>query len=377
MKKIIYKYFFSEFIRYFAISLFTLTIIIWTIQSVNFLDLITEDGHALSIYFLYSFLTISKALTKLFPFCFLIAIVFTIIKFEKDNELIALWTSGINKITIVNLIFFISLLIMFIQLVLTNLLNPTMLNYSRSVLKNSELQFVSSLLKVRQFNDTVENLTIFVEKKNDNGIYENIFIRDEGKILTDISSESSTIYAKSGYLGKNEKNLILSNGFIQKLDSGRKINVIKFDKTVLNFSGIATKSISEPKIQETSSLEIIRCIQAQYMYVSQENCARYRNNYTDTKIEINKRIGMPIFIPLISLVCSFLLASRKNRKNLNYLHKHLFFFISVVILLTAEIAVRYSGVSWNYTLLYYMIPLIFIPLFYLALIKTFKYENLS
>ena len=74
MKKIIYKYFFSEFIRYFAISLFTLTIIIWTIQSVNFLDLITEDGHALSIYFLYSFLTISKALTKLFPFCFLIAI---------------------------------------------------------------------------------------------------------------------------------------------------------------------------------------------------------------------------------------------------------------------------------------------------------------
>ena len=53
MKKIIYKYFFSEFIRYFAISLFTLTIIIWTIQSVNFLDLITEDGHGLYLFTFY------------------------------------------------------------------------------------------------------------------------------------------------------------------------------------------------------------------------------------------------------------------------------------------------------------------------------------
>ena len=36
---------------------------------------------------------------------------------------------------------------------------------SRSLLKNSQLQFCSSLLKEKQFNDTVEGLTIFVDKK--------------------------------------------------------------------------------------------------------------------------------------------------------------------------------------------------------------------
>ena len=55
--------------------------------------------------FFYSFLTLSKVLTKLIPFCFLLAIVLTILKLEKDNELIVLWTSGLNKIHIVNLIF--------------------------------------------------------------------------------------------------------------------------------------------------------------------------------------------------------------------------------------------------------------------------------
>ena len=65
MKNRIYKYFFHEFIRYFTVVLFALTAIIWTIQAVNFLDLVTDDGHAFKIYFLYSLLTLPKILTKL------------------------------------------------------------------------------------------------------------------------------------------------------------------------------------------------------------------------------------------------------------------------------------------------------------------------
>ena len=104
MKNTIYKYFFHEFLRYFSITIFALSLIVWTVQSVNFLDLVTEDGHAFKTYFAYSILTLSKILTKLIPFSFLVATIMTILKFEKDNELIIFWTSGLNKIYIVNLI---------------------------------------------------------------------------------------------------------------------------------------------------------------------------------------------------------------------------------------------------------------------------------
>ena len=127
MKKTIYKYIFNEFVRYFAVTLFALAAIVWAVQAVNFLDLVTEDGHAFSVYFLYSLLTLSKLLTKLIPFSFMIATVLTILKLEKDNELIALWTSGLNKIFVVNHLIRISLLIMFLQLILTMALNPKML----------------------------------------------------------------------------------------------------------------------------------------------------------------------------------------------------------------------------------------------------------
>ena len=380
MKIRIYKYIFHEFIRNFIVVLFAFAAVIWTIQAVNFLDLVTDDGHAFRIYLLYSFLTISKVLTKLIPFTFLIASIVTILKLEKDNELIILWTSGLSKIRIVNLVFLISILMMFVQLLMATIINPKTLNVSRSILKNSELQFVPSLLRVKQFNDTLKGLTVFVESKKADGTYKNIFIKDEGKILTQISGGSSTIFAKSGYATKDGKNLILFDGNIQKLEADGKVSIINFEKTTINLTGLSTKTTAEPKIQETPSTRIILCMQEKYTYV--KNCVHTKNieyqkqHLRQNKIEFNRRFGMPFFIPLVALISCFLLLSRTEKKISGY-YKYIFFFIGFVILVSAEIAVRYSGNSLNRAALYYLIPLGLIPLVYLFLIRTFKYENLN
>tara|TARA_B100000029_G_scaffold220736_1_gene218421 strand:- start:3070 stop:3987 length:918 start_codon:yes stop_codon:yes gene_type:complete len=305
-----------------------------------------------------------------------VAAILTILKMEKDNELILLWTSGLNKMHIVNLIFRISLLIMLLQHLMASIINPETLNVSRNLLKNSELQFVPSLLKEKKFNDTVDGLTVFVDKKNKNGIYENIFIRDEGRILTKISDVSATIFAKTGYVTKDEKSLVLTNGNIQKLERGKEVNVIKFEKTVINLSGLSTKTISEPKIQETSTLEIIKCMQNKNKHL--HNCSRHEKNLRDTKAEINRRFGMPIFIPLIALISCFVLRSARSRESKFSNYYHFFIgFIGFSLLIASEISVRYSGVSWNHTAFYYLIPFILIPMVYLFLIRTFKYENLG
>mgnify|MGYP006095365011 CR=1 FL=1 len=379
MKKTIYKYLFKEFIIYFTVTLFALAAIVWTIQAVNYLDLITDDGHAFATYFAYSFFSLSKVLTKLIPFCFLLALILTITKLEKDNELIVLWTSGLNKINIVNLILRISVTIMLFQLLLTIFFNPTLLNYSRTLLKDSQLQFVPSLLKKKQFNDAVEGLTIFVGDKNKNKIYTNIFIRDEGSILSNLAKKdslerSSTIIAKTGRISEDENSLILYNGNIQKSNEDGEISIIRFDKTVLSLSGITAQSISEPKMQETSTIQILNCLQKKTNAI--HNCNNTKKSLMDNKIEINKRFGMPIYIPFISLICCFLLASRRDKKMFSY-NKYIYFFIGFVILILAEVIVRYSGTSWNHTFFYYLIPLGLTPLFYLILIRAFKYENLS
>ena len=256
---------------------------------------------------------------------------------------------------------------------MTSIFNPTFLNLSRDVIKNSQLQFVPSLMREKQFNDTVHGLTIFVDEKDTNQVYQNILIRDEGKILSKIGTESSTIFAKSGHMSADEKYLILYNGNIQKLNEDGNVSIVKFEKTVLNLSGISTKSISEPKIQETSTLKILNCIINKNTKL--HNCDQNKKSLMDTKIEFNKRFGMPIYIPLISLICSFLLSSRRDQKVYGY-NKYIYFFIGFVILALSEVVVRYSGTSWTHSAIYYFIPLGLLPLFYISLIRKFKYENL-
>ena len=126
-------------------------------------------------------------------------------------------------------------------------------------------------------------------------------------------------------------------------------------------------------MQEMSTLFILNCINNKNL--NTHNCNQEKKTLMDSKIEINKRFGMPFFIPLIALVCCFLLASRKDAKMYNF-NKYIYFFIAFFILVSAEITVRYSGISWNHTFVYYLMPILMIPFFYFALIRKFKYENL-
>ena len=105
------------------------------------------------------------------------------------------------------------------------------------------------------------------------------------------------------------------------------------------------------------------------------NCPQ-TDSKIDTLAELNRRFGMPLYIPCISLILSFLLISRKEQKR-NNIYKYFYFGLSFVILITAEILVRYSGKSYFYSYFYYLLPLICVPFFYYLLFKKFYNENLK
>ena len=373
----IYRHFFSELSKHFLIVLFALSAIVWAVQSVNFLDLIVEDGHSVALYLKYSLLNVVKILTKFIPLSFLISIIFTIEKFDSDNELMALWTAGLNKIKIINFFFKVSILITILQLILSCIINPTILNHSRSLIKSSDINFVTGTIKTNQFNDTVEGLTIFAEEKSDDGAFKNIFIRDESKILKSIDSDKNTsnltIFAKRAKLFDSDSSLlVLENGTIHSENQEGKIKAIDFRRTKLNLSGMKTKSIIQAKVQETKSETLIKCLFGVDDEKKLLNCPKEKK--IEVLAEINRRFGMPLYVPFVALLCSFLLINREESK-FNNLYKYLYGGLAFITLVTAEILVRYSGISYYYSIVYYLFPLIFMPILYLEILRKFSFEN--
>ena len=380
----IYKHFFLELGKYFFFVLFTFSAIVWTVQAVNFLDLIVEDGHAMSLYLNYSLLNIPKILTKFIPLSFLLALVLTILKFDSENELIVLWTSGLNKIKITNFFLKIALIVTLIQLFLAAFINPNVLNYSRSLIKASDLNLISSTIKTNEFNDTIEGLTMYVEEKDEQGIMKNIFIRDDSRILSTIENQektdSVTIIAKKGKLNTETKNsLILEDGVFHLENKSKEIQIIKFKKTELAFDKLKTKSIIYPKVQETPSNILLNCFFKKTTHSLLKDHKDLRCHTEEERVEvlaeINRRFGMPLYIPLLSLLSSFLLVSREENKGKGW-YKYFYFGLAFAILITAEILVRYSGKSLTHGLFYYLLPLLFVPVVYIELIRRFYYENL-
>ena len=128
-------------------------IIALTVRAVNFLDLIVESGYSVSTYFYYSILNLFGIAPKFVPLSFLLALTIFIVKHVQEGEFIILWTSGIKKIEIVNLFFFISIIVMIFYLFLSTIVTPFLLNKSRQVLSQNQFNSFLPTVRSQQFSD--------------------------------------------------------------------------------------------------------------------------------------------------------------------------------------------------------------------------------
>ena len=70
MNKLIFRKFSQDIVNFFLIASFSITFIVWIIQAVNFLDLVSDDGHSLNVYFTYVSLSLPKIFSKTIVFVF-------------------------------------------------------------------------------------------------------------------------------------------------------------------------------------------------------------------------------------------------------------------------------------------------------------------
>ena len=198
----IYQNYIYEILKNFFTILLGLSAIAWTVRAVNFLDLIVDNGYPVLTYFSYSFLNLFGIMTKFIPLAFLISLTIFILRQIQDKELIILWTSGVKKIQIVNLFFFISLIVTFLYLIFSIFLTPLALNKSRILLGDEKITSFVPTVREQQFSDSFNGLTFVVDEKIGNQV-KNIFLQDDSNILKNLSSKknetnTNTIIAKRG-----------------------------------------------------------------------------------------------------------------------------------------------------------------------------------
>jgi lipopolysaccharide export system permease protein len=356
MKKLIFTNFLKENLKniFFFGSIFS--IIIWTIQGVNYLDFITKDGHSVKIYFYYSLLNLPKIIERILPFVFFISLFIQLNKYEKNNELLIFWTHGISRFKFLNILIIYSLIILFTQILISSIISPKAQDLARSFIRNSNIDYFPNLIKEKKFLDISKNLTIYIEKKNNEKQFEKIVLNEN--FSNNDSSRIKIIHAKKGELFSDDKNnryFKFYQGNIVNI-TNKKITNIKFEEVIYNLSNIKTKTTTFKKIQETEITNLFNCLKNFYILgIVQSNIKNLNcnlNSIQEVIQEINKRIFKPFYIPLLCLVCSLMIfTSNKNKPRM------LIFIFSFLILVFSEIFVRYSGKNFKNFSLFVVAPL--------------------
>ena len=215
MNKLIYRKLSSDIFAFFLLSSLALTSIVWVMQGVNLLDIITEKGHSISVYLIYTLLSLPKIFSKLLIFTYFLALFVVLNRYEENNEILIFWTNGIKKISFINFIFRFSILFVSIQLILNLFIVPTSQKMAQDYLRNSSLDFFPKLIEEKKFSNVMENLTIFVDEYEDGGNLKGVYIKEKLK-----DNESKIIIASSGKLNRN------SDGFNFKLLDGKITNQV-------------------------------------------------------------------------------------------------------------------------------------------------------
>ena len=214
-------------------------------------------------------------------------------------------------------------------------------------------------IKRQQFSDTFKNFTFFVENKKNNQI-ENIFLFDEGNKLKSLTSNNinksnTTILAKKG-LVKDKKLLLFNGQIITSKKNNTQNEIITFEQINIDLSDLNSATIKKPKLQETSTFKLLNCF-IKKTFANQVCENKLKEEITSV---LNRRIFLPLYIPVLALICSLQLIKSQKR----YLNKFSIFFYSFILVLFAELTVRLTGINMFIRILFMILPCILSFLLY-------------
>jgi len=260
---------------------------------------------------------------------------------------------------------------------------PAALDKGRSFIRTSDLDFFESVLKPKKFIDVVKHLTIYYEKKTPEGVFVNIFLKDDKK-----NYGFQITYAKKGeFQTRNGKKILVLYDGKTITNQNESISQFKFSKTDFNFSQIKTKTIQTIKTQENSTKQLISCAVLlnkvkdkkknlhTVLVVGQGytfgNCNF--NNLENIYKEIYGRIITPFYCTVLVMISLFLIIKSKHESTFRF-YKFKIYAYGFLLILFLEVSLKFIGASLLHNLFFIILPFALSAILYFFLINKLNFK---
>ena len=378
MEKIVFKKILLDSFIFFIIVSLTISLIIWVLQAVNYLDFVTEDGHGFLIYIKYTLLTFPKIISKIFTITLFFSFCYIILRYEYNNELIIFWNIGINKLKFVNIFIKFTFLLTLLHLLLSILIVPTFQDSARSHIRKSDIDLFETLLKPKKFIDAVNNLTIYYDKKNNEGELVNFFVRNNN-----IEKGYKITFAKRAiFETRNKKKILILFDGVTINNINGKISQFEFSKSDFIIDKPNSKTTGQTKTQENSTIELLNCVIALNKIIKKEKNEMKTYGFNNCRIknlkiiyqELYSRIILPFYNVLLAMVSLLLILKSKNDLTFSR-YKYNIFIGGFIFIVFTESSTKFLGKNIFENNIIFSLPFVLFLFVYIYFIKKLTVRN--
>jgi lipopolysaccharide export system permease protein len=185
------------------------------------------------------------------PIVTVLSIIYVYSKLKEDRQLLILRSSGLDDFSLARPALFMAFLLTIFSYYISAYLMPLSYNILKEELSNLKNNYVSNIIDTRTFNQISKNTTIYIDKKDKNGLLEGIVLFDNKN-----PEAKSVVFARQGsIILKNGKPVFeLTKGLRQAYDSLGNITKLRFEKLIVEISD--NQNENEERVRDNMELYI-------------------------------------------------------------------------------------------------------------------------
>jgi lipopolysaccharide export system permease protein len=314
------KHIFKHLLSLFALICFVCTGIVWLSQALKLVYLVTK-GISIKTFFILTLLTLPSLLLTIIPISAFLSTLYYYNKIKNDREMIVMENCGLNYLQIAKPSIFLSLILAAICYSISLYLLPLSYGKLKTKLDSLKESYSTALLQAKTFNPISKNVTLYFDKKYNNGSLGGLVVFDYRE-----QDKPAIIFAKIGKIMIKPDSLVfrLAQGSRQNTNAEGNIELMDFDDLIVNIQSNASKR----KRESTD-------IQEKYLYElfspkTEENIFRV----SKLRAEGHQRLAWPLFnIALIMVALATIIPSVYNRRgNIKPLRDAAFIAVGIVML---------------------------------------------
>jgi lipopolysaccharide export system permease protein len=326
--------------------------IVWTIQALTKINLVTDSGQSTGAFLFLSTLLLPAIVPIVLPFAVLIATTNSLNGLNTDSELTVIHASGAPRSSVFKPILIVALIAAFFTILSGSLIEPYARQRARSLVAEARADLITLVIQEGSFKKIDDNVYMQVAKRLPNGLLGGLFIADSRDQKSDL-----IYYAREGAIVKEDDNslLVMKDGEIHSRDvSNGQLSIIRFTSYAFDlsqFTAAVGKPTLLPKDQTTG-----------YLFAPDANDKIFQENPRRFSAELHKRMTewlYPIAFAMIGIaVCGMARSHRDNPMFLTFNAISLAFVLRWFGLLVEDLA---ESTDWAYVFVY-AVPVIGIAL---------------